>query len=60
MKYRRRTGKAKSNVWHFCVNCSVWPPDDRDHLEVERKPTYGEFCNQCQAKAKRGACTTAV
>lgn len=49
--YRRR---RDSDTWHFCRNCSNDP--EEDYLTREEEPTSGEFCNQCQAKERRGDC----
>lgn len=49
--YRRH---EESDTWHFCRNCSNDPTGD--FLSTEDKPSYGEFCNECQAKERRGDC----
>lgn len=50
--YRKKKG---SDTWHFCSNCSNWPRYDYD--ERTSKPTYGELCNECQAKRDAGSCS---
>lgn len=49
--YRKKRG---SDTWHFCSNCSNWPTSDYD--EQDSKPSWGELCNECQAKKKDGNC----
>ena len=51
MSYRKKNGK---DTWHWCANCSNWPTFD--YVERPEKPTYGELCNECQAKEKAGTC----
>ena len=46
--------KRDSDTWHFCSNCSNWPTSD--YIERTDKPTYGELCNECQAKEDAGTC----
>lgn len=43
--FRRR---RSSDTWHFCTNCSNWPRND--YVEQIRKPTWGEYCNECLSK----------
>ncbi|MFV0422456.1 hypothetical protein [Oleidesulfovibrio sp.] len=52
MTYRRKNG---SDTWYFCKNCTAWP--DKDFDERTTKPTTGELCNQCKAKAENNNCT---
>lgn len=56
MQWRRRPDK---DVWHFCSNCTLWPTKG-EFKSVIRKPRYGEGCNQCIAKEKRGECVTPI
>jgi hypothetical protein len=49
--YRRRKG---NDTWHFCSNCQNWPTSNYD--EQTKKPTTGEFCNECQSKERAGNC----
>ena len=49
--YRRR---KDSDTWHWCKNCSNWPKEDYE--EITTKPTYGELCDECKGKDKRGEC----
>ena len=49
--YRR---KKDSDTWHQCTNCSNWPASN--FVSRNDKPTYGELCNECQAKQKAGDC----
>ena len=45
-----------SDTWHFCKNCSQWPTTG---IDVERRyvrPTTGEFCEECKAKARENDC----
>ena len=51
MLYRRR---KSSDTWHWCQNCFNWPK--KDYVQRNTKPTNGELCNQCQAKARAGNC----
>ena len=51
--FRRR---RDSDTWHFCTNCTNWPPTWSDHVDKYDKPTTGEFCDQCRAKRKEGNC----
>lgn len=58
MKYLRR---LKSDVWHWCVNCHHYPEkhgvSSRGGTWVTtKKPTQGEFCNECRSKTTRGKC----
>lgn len=49
--YRRH---HNSDTWHFCENCSKWPI--LNYLVSYFKPTYGELCDECRAKAARQNC----
>lgn len=57
MRYRRR---AKSDVWHFSYACQHWPRALESRrpggkvFERFKKPTTGELCNECLAKARKG------
>ena len=51
MAYRRKKG---SDTWHWCKNCSNYPTSDYD--ERSSKPAYGELCNECRSKDKKGTC----
>ena len=51
MEYRKLKGH---DTWHWCRNCSNWPRANYD--SKPSKPTTGELCNECQAKAKAGNC----
>lgn len=44
-----------SDCWHFVTTCRWWPVKNRNEHPVEsrRKPTSGELCNECLAKARR-------
>jgi hypothetical protein len=50
--YRRR--RDGHDTWHYCTNCQNWPTSNYD--QQGSKPTTGELCNECQAKARRGDC----
>lgn len=54
--WRRLRGR---DTWHFMPSCQHWPSDERlDELEAverKRKPTTGELCDECQAKARRAS-----
>ncbi len=52
LTYRRN---RRGDTWHWCRNCSTWPTADFEETSV--KPTAGEFCNECTAKEKAGACS---
>lgn len=50
--YRRRRG---SDTWHFTPDCRWWHMSPTAVFsERARKPTTGELCNACMAKARRG------
>ncbi|GAG93827.1 unnamed protein product [marine sediment metagenome] len=51
---KRKSGKT----WHWCTNCSNWPPDDSqyDEVVVLGRPTYGELCDRCKRNEKFGNC----
>lgn len=49
--YRRR---RTSSTWHFCRNCSNWPPTGGFRTQV--RPPQERLCKQCQAKARSGRC----
>jgi len=51
MEYRRFTW---SDTWHWCKNCSKWPTSN--YVSSYTKPTSGELCDECRAKAARGDC----
>jgi uncharacterized protein (DUF433 family) len=53
--YRRKKG---SDTWHWCTNCHTWPASDYEEKPISSRPTTGEFCNECQAKARSGNCQT--
>lgn len=49
----------KKNVWHFHPKCQHWANTQfsdgtiRSSVKsVNRKPTTGEFCNECLAKRR--------
>ncbi len=57
--------RITSDTWHFCRNCRHWPkspkgkvPWNKVVIDSGTKPTTGEFCDECLAKRKRGACQT--
>ncbi len=51
MKYRRR---LYSDTWHFVPTCQHWPKIMlKGYKEQDKKPTTGELCNECQAKARK-------
>jgi hypothetical protein len=65
MKKSMYVRRKKSDTWHWCKNCSNYPPaNDRIHWGGETqmqgyehaKPNDGEFCNQCLSKGKRKVC----
>jgi hypothetical protein len=39
-------------MWHWRSDCSKWPVSD--YHQTFSKPTYGEFCPECQAKTEEG------
>jgi len=47
MTYRRR---KDSDAWHWVRSCSQWPK--RGYFLIRFKPTFGELCDQCQAKSR--------
>ena len=49
--YRRR---RTSSTWHFCRNCSAWPPTGA--FRTRAKPSPRNICKECQAKARTGRC----
>jgi hypothetical protein len=49
--YRRR---RRRETWHWWSNCSNWPTED--YVERDSKPTYGELCDQCEAKQRNNNC----
>jgi len=49
-EYRRR---KKSDCWHYHPDCRWWPVMTSDPVCRTKKPTSGEFCNECMAKARR-------
>lgn len=53
--YRRKNDR---DAWHWCKNCSNWPKGGSDYAEIEApvRPSTGEFCNECKAKAARWEC----
>ncbi len=53
MVYRKRKG-VRYDTWHWCKNCSNYPQSD--YLTSDKKPSYGELCNECQSKEKNGNC----
>jgi hypothetical protein len=48
-EYRRRKDK---DTWHWCRNCRNDPKSDYIVYSGAGKPTYGELCNECQAKVR--------
>jgi len=60
-EYRRRT---KTDVWHWCSNCSDWPTGtpgvDYESQRVPRgeRPSSGELDNQCRSKERNNNCNT--
>jgi len=51
MAYRK---KEKSEVWHWCSNCSNFPK--KDYEERKTKPRNGKLCYECTGKDKGGSC----
>ncbi len=50
MQYRRR---KRSDTWHFETSCSNWPHAFLPGVvKRDKKPTTGELCDQCKAKAR--------
>jgi hypothetical protein len=49
--YRRR---RRRETWHWWSNCSNWPTED--YVERDSKPTYGELCDQCEARQRNNNC----
>jgi hypothetical protein len=47
--------KKDSDTWHWCKNCHLYPTGS-DVVKSDKKPTYGELCNHCQAKEKASNC----
>jgi len=51
ISYRRA---KDSDTWHDNPACSQMPK--KDFVEIKgKKPTYGELCNECRAKASAPA-----
>lgn len=49
-EWRRRKNR---DTWHFHPACRWWPTANYMIGKVRHtKPTYGELCNECQAKAR--------
>lgn len=53
VEYRRRDDK---DTWHWCKNCTNYPPDGSKYEKSSTKPTTGELDNQCKAKQKDNDC----
>lgn len=52
-EYRQRDG---SDVWHFRADCHNWPEEPvsyRMRVVNAGRPSGGELCNECQAKARK-------
>ncbi len=47
--YRRR---VTSDTWHYHVLCRWWPKLKDKYVCKDKKPSSGELCNQCRAKAR--------
>jgi hypothetical protein len=52
----RYVKRKDSDTWHWCTNCSNYPTGSNVNVSYI-KPTYGELCDECQAKEKDGRCT---
>jgi hypothetical protein len=45
-----------SDTWHWRADCSNYPTINQVwYGGTKRKPSYGELCNECEAKDKRDA-----
>ena len=53
MHFRRR---ETSETWHWCENCSEWPTID--WIELQRDPTSGTLCEECEEKARVRRCNS--
>ena len=52
----RYVKRKDSDTWHWCTNCSNYPTGLNVNVSY-KKPTYGELCDECQAKEKEDRCT---
>jgi hypothetical protein len=41
-------------LWHFCVNCEIWP--QRDFVETLDEHVASPRCPLCQAREAAGTC----
>ena len=58
MPFRKADG---STIWHWCRNCSDWPPDDFKQ-RADKPPAWnGEsLCGECAASDSRCSCQYSV
>ena len=47
--------KHKTDLWHFCSNCTNWPVTDFDKHD-HGAPPLGESCPECVEKLRQGSC----
>lgn len=53
MKYKVYRRRKNSDTWHFMPECFWWLVSPRNrYVEQTKKPTTGELCDQCKAKAR--------
>lgn len=57
VKYRKN---KEYDAWHWCTNCSNWPTEDFDEIELPKgqRPSTGELDNECKSKERVGTCFT--
>jgi CheY-like chemotaxis protein len=47
--------KHKTDLWHFCSNCTNWPVTDFD-IHDHSAPPLGESCPECVENLRQGNC----
>jgi len=47
--------KHKTDLWHFCSNCTNWPVTDFD-IHDHSAPPLGESCPECVENLRQGSC----
>ena len=47
--------KHKTDLWHFCSNCTNWPVTDFDKHD-HGAPPLGESCPECVENLRQGNC----
>lgn len=45
-------------LWHFCMDCSLWPTQNFDELSSSAHPPSGTLCEECGGLQKSGRCQT--